>query len=211
MHSIAIFGGTFDPVHNGHIMTSLRIQAHFKFDDYYFLPCKIPAIKPPSYANSKQRVEMLTLAIKPYPDFKLDTRELDRDTPSYMVHTLESYRAEYNDSSITLIIGYDSLLTLPQWHQWKKIITLANLLVITREEFSKHPLPSLVQIFLKQYRNDDKSALFNHQAGVIYLFDAGRYDISSSRIREKFKQHKDPKNDLPKSVYYYIKKQELYQ
>lgn len=63
---------------------------------------------------------MLKLALKPYPDFKIDTRELDRDTPSYMVYTLQSFRQEYTDSSLTLIIGYDGLLNLPQWYQWEK-------------------------------------------------------------------------------------------
>ncbi|HAT1885982.1 TPA: nicotinate-nucleotide adenylyltransferase [Legionella pneumophila subsp. pneumophila] len=211
MHSIAIFGGTFDPVHNGHIKTSLAIQANFGFDSYYFLPCKSPAIKPPSFASSEQRVEMLKLALKPYPDFKIDTRELDRDTPSYMVYTLQSFRQEYTDSSLTLIIGYDGLLTLPQWYQWEKIIFLANLLVINREEFFQQPVPKSVQTLLNQYRNDDKNILLNHHAGSICLYNAGHYDISSTKIREQLKQHKDVKNNLPDLVYDYIKKQGLYQ
>ncbi|HAT7833764.1 TPA: nicotinate-nucleotide adenylyltransferase [Legionella pneumophila] len=211
MHSIAIFGGTFDPVHNGHIKTSLAIQANFSFDSYYFLPCKSPAIKPPSFASSEQRVEMLKLALKPYPDFKIDTRELDRDTPSYMVYTLQSFRQEYTDSSLTLIIGYDGLLTLPQWYQWEKIISLANLLVINREEFFQQPVPKSVQTLLNQYRNDDKNILLNHHAGSICLYNAGHYDISSTKIREQLKQHKDVKNNLPDLVYDYIKKQGLYQ
>ncbi|HAT1848831.1 TPA: nicotinate-nucleotide adenylyltransferase [Legionella pneumophila] len=211
MHSIAIFGGTFDPVHNGHIKTSLAIQANFGFDSYYFLPCKSPTIKPPSFASSEQRVEMLKLALKPYPDFKIDTRELDRDTPSYMVYTLQSFRQEYTDSSLTLIIGYDGLLNLPQWHQWEKIISLANLLVINREEFFQQPVPKSVQTLLNQYRNDDKNILLNHHAGSICLYNAGHYDISSTKIREQLKQHKDVKNNLPDLVYDYIKKQELYQ
>ncbi|HAU1653728.1 TPA: nicotinate-nucleotide adenylyltransferase [Legionella pneumophila] len=211
MLSIAIFGGTFDPVHNGHIKTSLAIQANFGFNYYYFLPCKNPTIKAPSCANSEQRVEMLKLALKPYPDFKIDTRELERDTPSYMIYTLQSFRLEYPDSSLTLIIGYDAFLNLPQWYQWEKIISLSNLLVINREEFSQQPLAESVQALLNQYRNDDKNILLNHHSGVICLYNAGRYDIASTRIREQLKQHKDVKNDLPESVYNYIKKQELYQ
>ncbi|HAT8178772.1 TPA: nicotinate-nucleotide adenylyltransferase [Legionella pneumophila] len=211
MHSIAIFGGTFDPVHNGHIKTSLAIQANFGFDSYYFLPCKNPTIKPPSSANSKQRVDMLKLALKPYPDFKIDTRELDRDTPSYMIYTLQSFRLEYSNSSLTLIIGYDALLNLPQWYQWEKIISLANLLVINREEFSQQPVPKAVQTLLNQHRNDDKNILLHHLAGVICLYNAGRYDIASTRIREQLKQHNDVKNALPESVYDYIKRQGLYQ
>lgn len=211
MHSIAIFGGTFDPVHNGHIKTSLTIQSYFRFDSYYFLPCKNPTIKPQSSASSKQRVEMLELAIKPYSDFKIDTREIDRDTPSYMTYTLQSVRSEHNNASLTLIIGYDALLSLPGWYQWEKIITLANLLVINREEFSQQPIPEPIKNLLNQNRNDDKNALLSHKSGIMCLFDAGHYDIASTRIREQLKQHKELKNELPESVYDYIKRQGLYQ
>lgn len=170
MHSIAIFGGTFDPIHNGHLQTSKFIQTHIKFDSYIFLPCKTPTIKPPTLANNEQRVEMLKLAIKEVPDFKLDLREIERDTPSYMVETLESFRLEYPKSSITLIIGYDAFLSLPRWYQWEKIITLANLLVINRNEFARQAVPKTMQEFLEKYQTKSKAELLNMQAGrVFYL------------------------------------------
>lgn len=128
-----------------------------------------------------------------------------------MVYTLQNFRQEYTDSSLTLIIGYDGLLNLPQWYQWEKIISLANLLVINREEFFQQPVPKSVQTLLNQYRNDDKNILLNHHAGSICLYNAGHYDISSTKIREQLKQHKDVKSNLPDLVYDYIKKQELYQ
>lgn len=128
-----------------------------------------------------------------------------------MIYTLQSFRLEYSNSSLTLIIGYDALLNLPQWYQWEKIISLANLLVINREEFSQQPVPKAVQTLLNQHRNDDKNILLHHLAGVICLYNAGRYDIASTRIREQLKQHNDVKNALPESVYDYIKRQGLYQ
>ncbi|WP_412756762.1 nicotinate-nucleotide adenylyltransferase [Legionella bozemanae] len=211
MHSIAIFGGTFDPIHNGHLQTSKFIQTHIKFDSYIFLPCKTPTIKPPTLANNEQRVEMLKLAIKEIPDFKLDLREIERDTPSYMVETLESFRLEYPKSSITLIIGYDAFLSLPRWYQWEKIITLANLLVINRNEFSRQAVPKTMQEFLEKYQTKSKAELLNTQAGRVFLFDAGNYDISSTSIREEIEKGADVKNKLPHTVYEYIKDQGLYQ
>ncbi|MGM9453665.1 nicotinate-nucleotide adenylyltransferase [Legionella bozemanae] len=211
MHSIAIFGGTFDPIHNGHLQTSKFIQTHIKFDSYIFLPCKTPTIKPPTLANNEQRVEMLKLAIKEIPDFKLDLREIERDTPSYMVETLESFRLEYPKSSITLIIGYDAFLSLPRWYQWEKIITLANLLVINRNEFSRQAVPKTTQEFLEKYQTKSKAELLNTQAGRVFLFDAGNYDISSTSIREEIEKGADVKNKLPHTVYEYIKDQGLYQ
>ncbi|KTD41547.1 nicotinate-nucleotide adenylyltransferase [Legionella parisiensis] len=211
MHSIAIFGGTFDPIHNGHLQASKFIQTHIKFDSYIFLPCKTPAIKPPTLANNEQRVDMLKLAIKEIPDFKLDLREIKRDTPSYMVETLGSFRLEYPQSSITLIIGYDAFLSLPRWHQWEKIITLANLLIINRNEFIRQAIPEIMQEFLEKYQTKSKVKLLNTQAGNVFLFDAGNYNISSTSIREEIQKGADVTNKLPLTVYKYIKNQGLYQ
>ena len=111
MHSIAIFGGTFDPIHNGHILTSLAIQKSFQFSSYRFIPCKVPAIKPASTASTEQRIHMLRLALKNYNQFEIDLREIKRDTPSYMVETLKSLRKDYPYASITLILGFDAFLS----------------------------------------------------------------------------------------------------
>ncbi|KTD59869.1 nicotinate-nucleotide adenylyltransferase NadD [Legionella sainthelensi] len=212
MYSIAIFGGSFDPIHNGHLQTSLTIQKHFGFDSYIFLPCKIPTIKPATIANSKQRIEMILRAINRYKEnFKLDLREIERNTPSYMVETLESFRAEYPEASITLIIGYDAFLSLSQWYEWQKIITLAHLMVINRSEFSKQPIPEIMQEFLKKYQSENKMELLNTQAGSVFLFNAGDHEISSTSLREAIKKGADVKNKLPYSVYEYIKHQGLYQ
>ncbi|PWY56255.1 nicotinic acid mononucleotide adenylyltransferase [Legionella qingyii] len=210
MHSIAIFGGTFDPIHNGHLQASITIQNYFKFDSYIFLPCKIPTIKPPSLANNAQRIEMINLAIKDIPDFKLDLREIKRDTPSYMVETLLSFRLEYPNASITLIIGHDAFLSLPHWYQWEKIITLANLLVINRVEFADQPTPEIMRKFLKKHQSKSKKELLRTQAGIVFLFDAGHYEISSTSIREEIKKGAEVKNKLPYAIYEYIKSQELY-
>ena len=210
MHSIAIYGGAFDPVHLGHLQTSVNIQNYFKFNDYFFLPCKIPTLKSPTLADNQQRIKMLELAIKNYPDFKLDLREIERDTPSYMVETLESFRQEFPQASITLIIGYDAFISLPHWNQWDKLITLANILVINRNEYADEAIPELLQRFLDVYQKQDKTELLNKGAGTVFLFDAGYYKISSTGIREEIKRRKDVSSMLTTSVYQYIKEKGLY-
>lgn len=210
MHSIAIFGGTFDPIHNGHLQTSLNIQAHFQFDTYIFLPCKIPTIKPPAFANNQQRVKMIELAIKDYPTLKIDLREIERNTPSYMVETLESFRLEYPEAAITLIMGYDSFISLPHWYQWEKLITLANILVINRDEFAKQEIPEIMKTFLKTHQSNNQKAILKHQAGTVFLFDAGHYVISSTAIREEIRLKKDVSLKLPREVCQYIKDEGLY-
>ncbi|MBI2785398.1 MAG: nicotinate-nucleotide adenylyltransferase [Legionella longbeachae] len=211
MQSIAIFGGTFDPIHNGHLQTSITIQAYFKFDSYFFLPCKTPTIKPPSFASSKQRIHMIKLAIHNHRHFRIDLREIERHTPSYMVETLTSFRLEYPQASITLILGYDAFLSLPNWFEWEKLITLANLLVLNRPEYAMQASPEIMQNFLKQHQKMNEAALLNTQAGSVFLFNAGNYEISSTMLREKIKKGIDVQNQLPHSVYEYIKNQELYQ
>ncbi|MGC1182265.1 nicotinate-nucleotide adenylyltransferase [Legionella sp.] len=210
MDSLAIFGGTFDPIHNGHLQTSLNIQTHFKFDSYVFLPCKIPITKPPPLANTQQRIKMIQLAIKDYPSLNIDLREITRDSPSYMVETLESFRLEFPQAAITLIMGYDSFSLLPTWYQWKKLITLGNILVINRNDFYRPQLSELLQNFLKKYQCKEKTAILKNQSGAIFFFNAGYYEISSTKIREEIKQGKEVDSKLPKAVYHYIRDEGLY-
>ncbi len=211
MHSIAIFGGTFDPIHNGHLQTSLTLQSHFNFNQYLFLPCKVPTIKPMSSASSEQRIDMLRLAIATYKHFSLDLREINRDTPSYMVETLKSFRAEHKDASITLIIGYDAFIYLPQWYQWEELIQLANLIVINRDEFAHLEIAKELHALLKQHQTMKDSELLTSRSGLITLFNAGDYSISSSGIRNHLKEQKNVEDKLPKAVYEYIKQWQLYQ
>lgn len=211
MHSIAILGGTFDPIHNGHLQTSINIQNYFHFNSYTLLPCKVPTLKPAARATNQQRIDMIQLAIKDIPSFKLDLREIERATPSYMVETLQSFRLEYPMSSITLIMGYDSFISLPQWYQWEDIIALANILVINRNEFAQQEVTQTMHDFLKKHQSTNKTDILESQAGTVFLFDAGHYEVSSTKIREQLGKNEDPSHQLPKAVYEYIKAAELYQ
>lgn len=211
MRSIAILGGTFDPVHLGHIQASINIQKVFNFDHYFFLPCATPVHKKATVATSQQRIAMLELAIKDQSDFALDLREIRRDTPSYMVDTLKSFRTDYPEDSITLIVGYDAFLSLPTWHQWNKLIELANLLVINRKPFAKNTVPTALQRMLVQHRTTAINELLHHKTGIIYMFDAGNFDISSTCVREELKHVQAAAKGLPERVNEYIKKWKLYQ
>lgn len=211
MNSIAIFGGTFDPIHQGHVQTSLSIQSNFNFDSYYFLPCKIPVLKSAAYANNQQRIDMIELVIKNHPEFKVDLREIKRDSPSYMVETLTSFREENKEASLTLILGYDAFLTLPQWHHWKEIIKLSNLLIINRNQFSSVSMPEEIKELLMHHTTELKTDILSKKAGFIYLYDAGNYEISSTHIREALKKNKQMSEQVPEEVAQYIKQWALYQ
>lgn len=209
MYSIAIFGGTFDPIHNGHIQTSLTIQNEFQFNSYRFIPCKLPTIKPASTATVEQRIDMLKLALANYNQFEIDLREINRDTPSYMVETLQSLRTEYQDASITLVLGYDAFISLPKWYQWQDIMKLANLLVINRDAVNVE-MPESLKIVLQNHQVNDKIFLLNQKAGSIYQFNAGNHPISSTQIRKELKMHLIIDQYLPQEISDYIKQQRLY-
>ena len=133
MKNLVIYGGTFDPPHLGHLNTALAIQDILHFDRLIFLPCKTPVLKQATLASSEQRVNMLKLALEGYSNFDIDLREITRITPSFMVETLESFRQDLGDQvAITLCLGSDAFLQLPQWHSWRKILKLSNVLVIKR-------------------------------------------------------------------------------
>ena len=153
---------------------------------------------------------MIKLAIQNHKNLNLDLREMTRNTPSYMVDTLNSFREEYEDASITLIMGYDAFLSLPQWHEWEQIIELTNLLVMHRHGFTHQPIPKAIKMLLEIHQSTRKSKLLTSRSGVVILFDAGHYDISSSYIREELKQI-DMKHMIPKEIYEYIKALGLYQ
>jgi nicotinate-nucleotide adenylyltransferase len=127
-----------------------------------------------------------------------------------MVDTLQSFRLEDKNASLTLIMGYDAFLSLPKWHQWEKILQLANIIVINRTQFLPNTVPKTISQLLSQYEDENPLHLLNTTAGLISFFDAGNFDISSTEIREKLKENKKINDCLPIEVYQYIKLQGLY-
>lgn len=215
MANLIIYGGTFDPIHNGHLKTATNVQQHFHFDNFYFLPCKTPVLKKATQASSKHRLKMLQLAIEEQPSdlhFHLDYSEINRESPSFMVTTLTHFREKLGaDFSLTLLLGYDTFCQLPLWFEWEKLLQLTNLLVITRHEFSNLQLPEVLQFKLRSNENNDKSKLLRQSHGFIHCFDAGHFDISATKIRALAAQHESLAGLLPESVMAYIKKHSLYE
>lgn len=214
MHNLLVYGGTFDPIHNGHLSVANNVQKHFRFDRFIFLPCKIPVLKGKTYATAEQRIAMLQLALKEQPglsNFEIDTREINRFSPSYMVETLGDFRRQFGKAvAINLLLGIDSFRQVPQWYEWNRLIDLANLLIISRPEAENSPLPSAVRTLVDRYSIADQSLLFKQEHGVIYFYNAGNYEIASSDIRERILKGETLQNYLPKSVFDYIQTNKLY-
>ncbi|MCC5792927.1 MAG: nicotinate (nicotinamide) nucleotide adenylyltransferase [Legionellaceae bacterium] len=212
MSSLFIYGGSFDPVHFGHLWTAQAIYDRFQPDQMRFIPCKQSVLKHPSHASAAHRLAMLKLAIarlQPAHAFAIESYELDSTQPSYTIHTLKYLRQHYPpDTAITLIMGIDSFSQLPQWHHWQDLIQLANILVIQRPGFTHTPFSAELQAFMARYESRDPHTMVEKPAGAILLFDAGEYDYSSSAIRRHPGQHLP--FDCPPEVQRYIQQHQLY-
>ena len=211
MHNLILFGGSFDPPHLGHLNTALAVQNHIHFERFIFLPCKTPVLKAATTASCQQRIQMLKLALEPYPTFEIDQREIQRETPSFMVDTLKSFRDDLGEQvSITLLLGMDAFQQLPQWPNWQTILDLCHLLVIKRADIDKELMPVQLKALLKTHEVTDNAELLNYPCGKIYQYNAGEYAISSSFLRQKIIESEDIQHYVPDAVYQYINKIKLY-
>lgn len=214
MPSLAIYGGTFDPIHNGHLKTAINIQNHFHFDRFLFVPCKVPVLKNKAHALTSQRLDMLRLALseqKKELHFELDLIEINRKGPSYMFDTLTTYRETLGESfAITLIIGQDSFNQLPHWHSWEALINKANILVINRPGVNPEPDSKALDELLKNHETHEFEKIKEQASGLIYRYHAGDFNISSTDIRHAIRSRQDLDDYLPSSVADYIDAHQMY-
>lgn len=207
----ALFGGTFDPIHEGHLKPVSALAAQLGIRHITLLPNYIPPHRPQPEANPQQRLEMVTLAIENNPLFSVDDRELHRSSPSYTLDTLEEIRAEHDPlTPLAFIIGQDSLLTFHQWYHWTELLNYCHLLVCARPGYAQYPDNPELQHWLKQHQLKDPHCLQQHPAGYIYLADTPLLDISANDIRQRHHQGIPCDDLLPITVQHYIALQGLY-
>ncbi|MDD3517103.1 MAG: nicotinate-nucleotide adenylyltransferase [Chromatiales bacterium] len=207
---IGILGGTFDPVHFGHLRPALELLEGLPLDELRLLPCGVPPHRDAPAVSAAHRRAMLERAIDGQPGFRIDTRELDRPGPSYMVDTLASLREELGAACpIALILGMDAFLGLPTWHRWERIPQLAHLLVMERPGArlpEDGPLAALVQTG----RADAAQALRESPSGRILTWSVTQLDISATRIRALVADGRSVRYLLPAAVNDYIHEHGLY-
>jgi nicotinate-nucleotide adenylyltransferase len=211
---IGVFGGTFDPIHFGHLRSALEICESLGLKEIRFVPCRIPPHRDEPLADPMQRLAMVRAALAGQPDMILDDREIKRDGPSYMIDTLESLRSELTTEPLCLILGMDAFMGLSSWHRWQELLTLAHLVVMHRPGKSLHDVNSQqaaeVTTLLKSRQVKDVKALQIKAAGSIFLHPISQLDISASKIREMVAKGKNPRYLLPDVVLQMIKVQKIY-
>ena len=208
---IGILGGTFDPIHFGHLRTTLEVAETLELEQVRFIPCAEPPHRQQPHASAAQRLAMVQAAIADEARFVADDREIQRSGPSYMVDTLSSLREDFASRPLGLILGMDAFITLERWHQWPRLLELAHLFVMIRPDGSGSAVGSAeLQALVREHEVDDPALCHKKAAGSIVFCSVTQLAISSTNIRALLQQGRDIRYLLPESVYKLISNQKIY-
>ena len=199
MKPIGIFGGTFDPIHYGHLRTAFELLQTLRFEEVRFIPCGDPPHRGVTFAPATLRLDMVRLATGNEPGFVVDDRELRREGPSYSVDTLDSLRKEFPGRSLCLITGMDAFLALPTWHRWDEILDFAHIIVAHRPGWLAPDEGALGEI-LAERRTGNQKDLHDKRKGSIYVHAVTQLEIASTEIRSLVAGGYDPRYLMPDSV-----------
>ncbi|MDY6993174.1 MAG: nicotinate-nucleotide adenylyltransferase [Pseudomonadota bacterium] len=207
---IGILGGTFDPIHHGHLRLAIELYERLELAEVRLIPAAHPPHRDDPAAAAQLRLQMLQLAITGVPGLIADERELKRSGPSYMVNTLESLRTDYPQTPLCLILGMDAFMSLFHWHQWQRLIQFAHLILVRRLGvlLTEH---QLMTEFLRIHQIHDPQMLTKQLAGSIWLEEIPALTISATQIRSLIMAGKNPSYLLPVAVLELIHHYQLYQ
>jgi nicotinate-nucleotide adenylyltransferase len=196
---IGMFGGTFDPIHYGHLRTALEIQTRLDLAQVRFVPCNQPPTEKAPLLSARDRFSMVAAAIESEPGFVADRRELDRPGVSYTAETLASLRAEWPQTPIAMIVGMDAFLSLTTWYRWQAILDLAHIVVAHRPGWQVPDEGELARL-IEARRAPTVESLHRRRAGLIQIEAVTQLEISSTELRRSISLGIDPKYLVPPAV-----------
>ena len=199
MRPIGIFGGTFDPIHYGHLRTALELAHSIPLAQVRFIPNANPPHRGAPMTSGELRLRMVQAAIAGEPLFVADARELERAGPSYTVDTLESLRRDFPRDPLCLLLGMDAFLELPQWHRWQRLLELAHVVVAHRPGWRAPELGTLGEL-LRERRTRNARELHESFAGRVHVQPVTQLEISSTDLRSSIRSGMDPRFLMPDSV-----------
>ncbi|WP_040481652.1 nicotinate-nucleotide adenylyltransferase [Luminiphilus syltensis] len=207
--AIGILGGTFNPIHIGHLRGAIEARERLGLERLVLLPAAAPPLKDAPTVTPRHRAAMVELAIRGVPGFELDDRELRREGPSYTVDTLREWRSELGDHvSLTFIMGSDSLCSLDRWSRWQTLLSLANVAILERAT-GIGGVPDGVSAWLEAH-NAAAGTLRNSAHGRIAMIRQPPLTVSSTDLRERLTSGSDVRFLLPDPVIEYIAMHDLY-
>ena len=213
MPAIGILGGTFNPVHYGHLRMAQELADILNLDSVRFIPAANPPHKDKPSISAEQRAAMVALAIAGNDAFVFDDRELHRTGASYTLDTLQSLREEFGkDTSITLFMGSDAFTKFDTWHCWQEIINHCHIALVQRPQLRSHDqkLSKSLETFLHNHYSENSDDLHNQSSGFITMRQITALDISSTAIRHALQHGDSVRYLMPDNVIDYIQQHQLY-
>lgn len=213
LRPVGILGGTFDPVHVGHLRAALEIRDALALAQVRLVPAHVPPHRPQPAASAAQRLAMLRLAVRGVAGLTVDARELERAGPSYTVDTLTGLRTQLGRRPVCLLLGEDAFLGLTTWHRWQDLFELAHVVVMQRPPLPGEPaneLPPALTQAIAHRRADGVQALAASPAGLVWRQALPPLDISATRVRAALRAGRSVRFLVTDSCLRYIRRHHLY-
>lgn len=196
---IGLFGGTFDPIHYGHLRTAFELWQSLRLAQVRFLPTSDPPHREPTQASPELRLQMVRAAVADQSAFVVDDREMRRGGVSYSVDTLLDLRGEFSNRSLCLLLGMDAFLGMPNWHRWREIFDLAHVVVAHRPGW-KAPITGPLGEVMVDRGTGSVRDLHQSSAGRIYVHAVTQLEISSTDLRQLIYANRDLRYLVPDAV-----------
>ncbi len=207
--AIAILGGTFDPVHVGHIQSALELRQRLGLQQCLLMPCHLPPHRESPQSGAAHRLRMVELAVADIEGLAADDRELRRSGPSYTVDTLAEIRAEVGEAvSINFVMGSDAYNNLHTWRRWQSLFDYANVVVMKRDGYQEEPVAEVNEITSARLADPEQLRQIAH--GAMAHISLTPWPQSATQVRENLQRGQIPGDSLPNSVANYIKQHRLY-
>ena len=210
MRPLGVFGGTFDPIHYGHLRTAFEMLQALDFSEVRFIPCGDPPHRGGTFASARQRLAMAEAAVRGQAGFVVDDREVRRDGPSYTVDTLRSLRTDFPGHPLGLILGMDAFLNLQGWNQWEKILDFAHIIVAHRPGW-RAPDYGVLGKLLEDHGTHKVESLHESVAGLVHIHAVTQLEIASTDIRELIAIGREPRFLMPDAVIDVLREYGCYQ
>ncbi len=197
--AVGIFGGTFDPIHYGHLRTAFEVLQALDFTKVLFIPSGDPPHRGTTFADAELRLRMVAAATAEEQRFVVDDCEVRRRGPSYTVETLVEKRSQYTGEPLGLIMGMDAFLGLVSWHRWEELLGLAHIIVAHRPGWRRPDSGPLGEL-LSTFSTEEAADLHAAPNGRIHVHAVTQLEIASSDIRELVAAGEDPRYLLPSAA-----------
>lgn len=207
--AIGILGGTFDPIHLGHLRLALELYEALDLAKVHIIPTYNPIYRKQPVASPFERFEMAKCAVEGEPALMADDREIRRKGTTYTIDTLLEMREEMPDTPLCLLVGIDAFLGFSSWHRWKEILDHTHIIVAHRPHYHL-PSTGIIAELIQARLQKEIAFIHENTAGGILLRPITSLEISATDIRKQIAMGRNPRYLLPDSVYDYIKKTGTY-